>query len=351
MNYAKIYDDMCKYCQVTTPRDRMISRNPNDERLMDDQIYTEVHHIVPRHCGGSNRDGNLVVLLPEEHFFVHMVRYKAFKQRGDFLAVRFIINGFIGKNGRVGDEAIKRITSKRIGLFRAAIAKFRKDVGWHTDNGRKRISESRRGKIPCICAKTGESVGCVEKNHPKYISGEYIHHTTNQLTAIVIESGEKIRLSKSEYQKNKGTYKWVKSNSGNQNGNFKEMTPERRERLFNLVPRSIEENHLIVGVLEQLMRAEFTEFKRLSRVWIVNNFGSTENFLTVYNTERGTQYIYNKHYRPTSSRKRAKESIKGMKKVNKDGFYKIVPSKDLETYIKAGWKKGRGKEGNIYVKD
>jgi len=351
MNYAKIYDDMCKYCQVTTPRDRMLARNPNDERLKDDQIYTEVHHIIPRHCGGSNRDGNLVVLLPEEHFFVHLVRYKAFKQRGDFLAVRFIINGFMGKDGRVGDDAIKRVTSKRIGLFKAAIAKFRKDVGWHTDDGKKRISESRRGKIPCICAKTGESVGCVEKNHPKYLSGEYIHHTTNQLTAIIIETGEKIRLSKSEYHENKGIYKWVKSNSGNQNANFKEMTPERRERLFNLVPKCIEENHLIVGVLERMMRNEFNEFKKLSRVWIVNNFGSTENFLNTYNIEMGTQYAYNKHYRSPLAIKAAAESQRGQIRVNRDGFYKIIPSEDLEMYIKSGWKRGRGKEGNVYVKD
>ena len=38
--------------------------------------YVEVHHVVPRCMGGSEEDGNLVQLTPEEHFVAHQLLHK-----------------------------------------------------------------------------------------------------------------------------------------------------------------------------------------------------------------------------------------------------------------------------------
>lgn len=34
-------------------------------------IYHERHHIIPKSCGGSNEDNNLIDLFAREHFIAH----------------------------------------------------------------------------------------------------------------------------------------------------------------------------------------------------------------------------------------------------------------------------------------
>ena len=35
--------------------------------------YKEVHHIIPKSCGGSNDKDNLVALTAREHYIIHML--------------------------------------------------------------------------------------------------------------------------------------------------------------------------------------------------------------------------------------------------------------------------------------
>ena len=46
----------------------IINRQKNP---LDSSEYGEVHHIIPRSCGGGNAEWNLVKLTPEEHYRVH----------------------------------------------------------------------------------------------------------------------------------------------------------------------------------------------------------------------------------------------------------------------------------------
>ena len=95
MNYKKIYYRFCEYFKNSTPEERLRNRNSLDIRLNKNiDIYTEKHHVVPKHDGGSDSDDNLIVVLPEEHLFIHTVRYKAYGNRSDFLSVRYMINGY-----------------------------------------------------------------------------------------------------------------------------------------------------------------------------------------------------------------------------------------------------------------
>lgn len=186
--YKKMYDKFCDYCKTTSIRDRLKNRNINDYRLLltDQEIYVETHHIIPRSCGGLNNHENLVVVLPEEHLMMHKIRYKAFNNRNDMLAVRFIVNGLITPANSKSDmypsinhllvDIPKKLNSA-YSFIKQHSYTFRKRHGWQTDEGRKKISEARKGKMPVMDSVTFEIIGSVPINHPKILSGEWIHIT------------------------------------------------------------------------------------------------------------------------------------------------------------------------------
>lgn len=45
-------------------------------RLLNNSIYTESHHIIPKSLGGTNKKTNLVLLSGREHFIVHWLLTK-----------------------------------------------------------------------------------------------------------------------------------------------------------------------------------------------------------------------------------------------------------------------------------
>jgi len=91
MNYLKIYNNFIEDVKITEPFERLIRRNPEDYRKNYDYIYTEKHHITPKSLGGDDSDNNIIILLPEEHLFIHYFRYKIFNTREDLLAYRFCL--------------------------------------------------------------------------------------------------------------------------------------------------------------------------------------------------------------------------------------------------------------------
>lgn len=177
MNYEKLYLKFCSEYQKTTPKERLLKRNGLDRRLQKPKIYTEIHHILPISLGGTDDPVNLVVLLPEEHLFLHRLRYKAYGDREDFLAIRFIINGFIGKlNLEIVDDFSKKFNIS-YGWFKQNCYEFRKTKGWQTGEGKKSISNHRKGKIPGRCSKTGVILGEFSVDDIRVISGEIVHHS------------------------------------------------------------------------------------------------------------------------------------------------------------------------------
>ena len=70
MNYKRIYFNIIR------------NRRANP---LDMHSYGEVHHIIPRSFGGSNKKVNLVRLTAREHFIVHFLLYKMYKHRSQVL--------------------------------------------------------------------------------------------------------------------------------------------------------------------------------------------------------------------------------------------------------------------------
>lgn len=228
MDYVKIHDTFIKYFKNSTPRERLKLRHPEDARNFNDYLYTELHHITPRSLGGDDSPDNLVSLLPEEHIFIHFLRYKAFDKREDMLAVRFCLNG--GKFNKArqkltyGSLCLSKDIRQGYALMRQHSAEFRKKHGWQTPEGLKRISEARKGQIPVIDTKTGEVMGSCTKDHPKYISGEWVHHTKGFLSVIEKSTGKKIRIPSPEYQANKHLYSMINSQKAEKNGRYSGLT-------------------------------------------------------------------------------------------------------------------------------
>lgn len=75
MNYKLLYSKLVE--------------NFKSQKIQDD-IYTEVHHIIPRHSGGTDLEENLVVVTYRQHRLLHKVRFKAFGEKGDFIAYRLM---------------------------------------------------------------------------------------------------------------------------------------------------------------------------------------------------------------------------------------------------------------------
>ena len=58
MNLLLIYNNICERGQ---------------KRLMDNSIYVEKHHIIPKCMGGTNEKSNLTILTAKEHFICHKI--------------------------------------------------------------------------------------------------------------------------------------------------------------------------------------------------------------------------------------------------------------------------------------
>lgn len=209
MDYRKLYYRLCNYCKKTDINERMRVRNNLDERLGKDYIYTEVHHIIPKHSGGLDNECNLVRMLPEEHFMVHLIRYEAYKNPNDFLSVRFMLNGFMNK--RYINDVPKKTMNKMVKRFKERVVNFKKSHEWHTNDGRRRISEARKGTMPVIDIETGEKIGSVLTTHPNVLSGKWCHHTKGKLS-VIDEVGNKKRVTINDYRNNRTIYR---ANVGN----------------------------------------------------------------------------------------------------------------------------------------
>lgn len=210
MNYKTIHDKFINYFRSTPPRDRIMKRNPTDQRLAMVSLYQEVHHIIPRSLGGKDLLDNIVEVLPEEHIFLHMLRYKIYKKREDALAVRFTLNGYNSKNKFKGSYA--PILNKKIRMGYAWLKQHtwsvRLSLGWQTKEGRDRISAARKGTVVVRDAKTKKIIGSVSNTHPKFVSGEWVHHT----------KGRKISAEEREMRKKMG--------GGYNNNNYSGLTDE-----------------------------------------------------------------------------------------------------------------------------
>ena len=83
----------------------------------------EIHHIIPRHSGGTDVIDNLIALSPEEHSKAHLIRYKELGDFRDLCAYYMICYNFSeahrissSEGGKIGG---KKVYESNVGIFRS----------------------------------------------------------------------------------------------------------------------------------------------------------------------------------------------------------------------------------------
>ena len=95
---------------------------------------THLHHIIPKHAGGSDDPSNLVELTIEEHAEAHRQLYETHGRLEDKLAWQGL-SKMIGK-----PEILQALSENKLGEKNSFYGKE------HTEETRRKISQSRTGK-------------------------------------------------------------------------------------------------------------------------------------------------------------------------------------------------------------
>ena len=73
---------------------------------MSKSIYTHIHHIIPRHAGGSNDPSNRIELTVEEHALAHKKLFFIYGRWQDELA-------YLALEGQIGKEEATNIAREK----------------------------------------------------------------------------------------------------------------------------------------------------------------------------------------------------------------------------------------------
>lgn len=267
-----------------------IVSNALAEKRQKGNVYYETHHIVPDFMfknrsrkgpnghldGDPNSIDNMVLLTFQEHLMAHYYLYEICKgtryeyQSGTSLQFFFV---------KAGNNHIRQRELSEVDV------KFLNEMAHLRELGIASISAARTGKMPAVDAATREKVGSVPINHPKVISGEWIHHS-----------------------KGKPGHKNTKSSKGSANNNYKPLTKDHLHRLYKCALRAIvDDTYISRKKLIQNMKEEFTEFKKISEVWISNHLGGISKLVEMLNEHMNTNYVFDPYYRSKSQRQQARE--------------------------------------------
>jgi hypothetical protein len=251
-------------------------------------IYYESHHIVPEFMfkirkrtgpaghldGDANSVDNLVLLTFREHLMAHYYLYETLKDTHYEYSAGTALQFFFIKatGGHIRQRTLSEVDKK-----------FLDEMAHLRQIGIKCISNARSGKMPVVDAITRETIGSMPVDHPRVISGEWVHHSTGKKSP------------------NSG-----RNQQGINNANYKEMTQEHLDRIFHCVTRSLtDDTHFSVNTFSKNIKLEFTEFKKISIKWVMNNLSSVENLVAQYNQKMNANIVYNPYYRSISQRNNA----------------------------------------------
>ena len=265
---------------------KIIDNAKLEKRNKNSGTYYELHHVVPEFLfknrkrkgpaghldGNCNAVDNLVLLTFQEHLMAHYYLYEILKHTRYEHSAGSALQFFFVKatGGHIRQRELTEVDEK-----------FLNEMAHLRQIGIDSISKARKGKMPVVDAITRETIGSMPVDHPRVLSGEWVHHSKGikQTWAPQVQSGKN-------------------------NNNYKEMTEEKRQRALECVSRSlVDDCYFSKKKFSASIKEEFSEFKKISVIWIINNFGSVESLIREYNTKMGTTVIYNPVYRSSEHRK------------------------------------------------
>ena len=223
------------------------------------------------------------------------------------------------------------------------VQKFRKETGWQSEEGKKRISEARKNKIPAKCVKTGKIIE-MSNTDPRYLSGEYVHHSKGMVSVTDLD-GNKQYITTEQYRNNKQLYKL---NNGDQslekNGRWSGHTDEfilnECCRIFNSYKSK--NDFSFKDVLNKLRE----EYEDIPKSFSKNRFKDHGGFQNALANKLGMELqelicLSNKKSR--QHKEKLAKANKGMKWYSNDLLKQCIQSKE---HPGKNWRKGRTKYDN-----
>ena len=104
------------------------------KRMLSEDTYVEIHHILPRCLGGLDLTENLVKLTPEEHYLAHLLLVKIYPGNSKLI---YAANMMLNRN------------NKSYGWIKRKFAAIhsKEHTGYrHTIESKKKMSKSRKGR-------------------------------------------------------------------------------------------------------------------------------------------------------------------------------------------------------------
>jgi hypothetical protein len=137
--------------------------------------YKEVHHIIPKSCGGSNNKDNLVALTAKEHYIIHLLLIKFIEKKYYFKMVK----------------AFHVMSSMKTKYLKRNFEKYKKEYSEYLKLNPKIMTEEIRKKISI--AKKGKKMpnSFFEKLKNKVISAE----TRSKISKSLIGNKRRVGIS------------------------------------------------------------------------------------------------------------------------------------------------------------
>lgn len=134
--------------------------------------YKERHHIIPRCIGGSDESSNLVELTAREHFIAHKLLCEIYPNNDKLFYAYWCMMNLKSSS----QKRIINVTSREYDRAKLIVSKVRKTFT-HSDETKRKISESSKGKIPWNkgkqhSAKTKQKISNSNKGKPANNKGK-----------------------------------------------------------------------------------------------------------------------------------------------------------------------------------
>lgn len=192
---------------------KIVNRSFQENRKRSDDRLYEEHHIIPKSCGGTDDQSNLVLLTPKEHYICHRLLPKMVKSKFHYEKMIYALWCLINGNGRSKRyspsgkiyQMIKEQQSKtRSERMKGENNSFYRKT--HTEETKRKLSENNPTKREDVKAKLrGPRPGYLPHNHFNGWSDEVKEKLRN--ANLGKTHSDKTRLKMSETRKGK---MWVK---------------------------------------------------------------------------------------------------------------------------------------------
>ena len=200
-------------------------------RIKDESLSYEIHHIVPRSIGGLDEDSNLVELTLREHFFCHVLLCRMFKD--DSFEKKKMLWAFSFMSGCSKYENSKSYERLK---EEARIVQRNNRIGKTlSEETRRKISEAHKGKV-----YTEEQLKKFSESMMGINKGRKHSPETNEKNRIAQLGRKHSEATKQKMRENSGVHhtKGVKKS--------RESVEKMRQSLIN---RSSEEKSIVAQII------------------------------------------------------------------------------------------------------